>query len=744
MPTPTRRTILVAGGAGIGLLVAWGAWPRRYAPNLPVAADETSFGSFLKVSRDGRVIVAVPQVEHGQGVFTTLPQVVADELGADWRTVAVEPAPINPLHANPLAADALFAGAFDHVPRSLLAEHLTRDAVMLTAGSTSLRRFEQVLREAGAAARVLLCKAAAARWDADWQACDTADGFVVLDGRKLRFGELAEAAAGYALPDDLPLRFGDDRRLSGRSLPRLDAPAKVDGSANYAGDVRLPDMVFASVRRGPLGDTWLRSVNRAAAEAVGGVAGVIARDTWVAVAANNWWAANRALHALDPRFETRGQVLDTASIDRALDIALAGEGYRVTAAGDLSSVFRGAQIYTADYHAALALHPSLETPSATAHWRDGALELWIGTQAPTSARDAAAAALGIAASRVTVHTMLVGGSFGQALESDVAAQAATVARELQRPVQLSWSRSEAALRDRFRAPARARMSARLGAGGAILGWQAKVAAPATGVELATRLLPNDPLRRAAAALAGGSDGYAMSGATPPYAISAFAIDHHPANVRVPVGHLRGLADGYNAFFTECFIDELAQASGNEPMSYRIGMLWGNVRLARCLTTASAIGGWQGGVAGSGQGIAAHAVAGSFIAVLAEARVDDAGRVRVDRLVAAVDCGRAVNPDVVRQQIEGGLILGVALATGCSTGIERNLATTRMFGDFALPTLADAPEVSVELIPSSAEPGGVSDLGIPAVAPAVANALRTVTGKRLRSLPLQPRARGLFP
>lgn len=737
MPTLSRRNLLIAGGAGSGLLVAWAVWPRRYAPNLPVAADETLFGGFLKIARDGRVIVAVPQIEHGQGVYTTLPQIVADELGADWRTVAVEPAPINPLYANPLAADALFAGGFDHVPRGLRDEHLTRDATMLTAGSTSVRQFEQVLREAGAAARVLLCKAAAARWDADWQTCDTADGFVVLEGRRLRFGELAEAAASYALPDDLPLRFGDDGRLSGRALPRLDAPAKVDGSANYAGDVRLPDLVFASIRQGPIGDTRLRSFNRAAAEGVQGVAGVIARDTWVAVAANNWWAANRALDALAPRFETRGDAIDTASIDRALGAALAGEGYRVAATGDLSAAFAGARLYTADYDAAPALHPSLETPTATAHWRDDALELWIATQAPTAARDAAAAALGVPAARVTVHAMLAGGSFGQALETDVAAQVAIIARELKRPVQLTWSRLEAALRDRFRAPARARMSARLGAGGAILGWQAKVAAPATGAELAARLLPDDPLRRAAASLPGGADGYAVSGAVPPYAVPALAIDHHPAAIGVPVGHLRGLADGYTAFFTECFIDELARASGNEPMSYRIGMLGGNARLARCLTTASALGGWQGGVAGSGQGIACHTLAGSCIAVMAEARVDDAGRVRVDRLVAAVDCGRAINPDVVRQQIEGGLIMGVALATGCVTRIERNLATTRLFGDYALPTLATAPEVIVELIPSDAEPGGVSDLGIPAVAPAVANALRAATGTRLRSLPLQP-------
>jgi len=737
MASLTRRNILVAGGAGIGLVVAWGVWPRRYAPNLAVAADETLFGPYLKIARDGRVIVAVPQVEHGQGVYTTLPQIVADELGADWRTVAVEAAPANPLYANPLAADALFAGAFDRVPPGMRDEHWTRDALMLTAASTSVRRFEQPLREAGAAARLLLCQAAAARWDADWRNCDTADGFVVLGGRRLRFGELAEAAARATLPDELPLRFGDTGRLSGQSLPRLDTPAKVDGSADFAADVRLPDMVFASIRQGPIGDTRLLSFNEAAARHVRGVEAIVSRERWVAVAANSWWAANRALDALEPRFETRGMEIDSASIGHALDRAIAGEGYRVAEAGDLSAVFRGARIYTADYHVDLALHPSLETPSATAQWADGRLQLWIATQAPTIARDAAAAAIGIAPERVTVHPMFVGGSVGAALEPEIAAQAAVLAVELKRPVQLTWSRGEACLRDTFRAPARARMSARLAANGAILGWQAKVATPATGAELSARLLPGDPLRRAAAALPRGADGYAMSGAVPPYRLPALAIDHHPAEIGVATGHMRGLADGANAFFTECFIDELAHAAGSEPMSYRVGMLGGNVRLARCLTTVAALGGWGGGVAGSGQGIACHAVVGSFIAVMAEARVDDAGRVRVDRLVAAVDCGRMINPDIVRQQIEGGLILGVALATGCSTAIVRNLPTTRLFGDFALPTLATAPEVTVEVIASDADPGGVSDLGIPAVAPAVANALRAATGTRLRSLPLHP-------
>lgn len=735
MVSVSRRNVLVAGGAGVGLLVAWAAWPREYRPNLAAAPGEAVLGAFLKIARDGQVIVVVPQAEHGQGAYTALAQIVADELGADWRAVAVEAAPANPLYANPLAAQALFAGALDRVPAAVLEEHARRAALMLTGASTSVRAFELPLRRAGAAARVLLCKAAARRWDAEWENCETADGFVVMGNRRLRFAELAEAAAAEEAPDDLPLRFGDEGRLTGQSLPRLDVPAKVDGSANFVADVRLPDMVFASVRQGPRPGARLLSCDKPAADRVRGVVAVVETAGWVAAVANNWWAANRALLALAPRFADERPLLDDASVDRALDAALAGEGFRVAAAGDLAGTFAGARIVEARYDAGFGLHAAVETPAATAHWQNGRLELWLATQAPTLARDAAARAAGIDAAAVVVHPIMIGGSFGAALETDVAAQAAVLAVRLKRPVQLTWSRGEALLQDRPRAAARARMSARLAPNGTIMGWQAKIAAPATGAALAARLLPADPLRRAAALLPAGADGYAIGGAVPPYRIPALAIDHHPADLGVETGHLRGRADGYTAFFTECFMDELAHVAGSEPLSFRIGMLGGDARLARCLSTAGALGGWDGGVLGSDQGIACHVVAGSYIAVLAEAHVEDDGRVRVDRLVAAVDCGRQINPDIVRQQIEGGLIFGAAMATGASTGHAGNLATARRYGDLALPTLATAPEVTVELIASAADPGGVSDLAVPPVAPAIANALRAATGRRFRALPL---------
>lgn len=729
-----RRNLLIGGGAGVGLLIAWAVWPREYLPNLTAVPGETIFGAWLKIGEDGHVSVAVPQTEHGQGVYTTMPQILADELGADWRTVGVEPAPLNPLYANDLGTDELFEGLFASLPQELRQMHSARTALVLTAGSSSIRQFEGILRHAGAAARVLLCKAAARRWGVEWQRCTTAQGFVAFGKQRLRFGELAAAAASETLPTELPLREGEGDRLSGQSLPRLDSPSKIDGSANFAGDVRLPDMVYAAIRQGPVGETRLVKVDRAAAQKVRGVIDIVETPGWVAAVANNWWAANQALGALAPRFETRGRLINSDGIAATLKAALDGPGERMAAQGDLAAVFKGAEVVTADYSVGLGVHAPIETATATARFDGGRLELWLATQAPGLARAAAAAAIGIAADDVIVHPMLAGGSFGANLEHRVAEQAALLARQLKRPVQLVWSRLEDLRHDRFRPPAAARLTARLGPNGTIRGWLAKIAAPATGRELAARLSAGDPAVRAALALRPGGDPYAVAGALPFYRFPNYAIDHHVADIGVPTGHWRSGAHSYTTFFTECFLDELAHVAGTEPLSFRVSIT-GEPRLVRCLSTAAALGGWEGGVAGSGQGIACHSFRGSHIAVLAEAHFEDGQRPVVDRLVAAVDCGRQINPDIVRQQIESGLIFGMAGALGGSTGFSENLAEAATLADLNLPRLVNSPDITVELIRSEAAPGGVGELAVPPVAPAIANALQAAAGFRLRQLPL---------
>jgi len=724
----TRRGLLIGGGAGIGLLVAWQFWPRVRLPGLNAVPGEHVLGAFVKVGLDGHVTVVVPQVEMGQGVYTSLPQIVADELGADWRTVAVEAAALGPDYANLLLAEEWREAG------SILDAIAGHEPLQATGGSTSVRGFETRLRDAGAAARALLCMAAAKRWDADWRACDTAAGFVTRGDDRVRFGEVAAEAATFTPPADISWRTGRENRLTGQSLPRLDLPSKVDGSANYAADVRLPDMVYAAIAQGPLGDARLQAIDKAAGEAVTGVLAIEQTERWVAAVATNWWAASRAIMAMRPRFTTRGGLPNLRAIDRALDAAFE-QGYRITETGDVGAAFRGARIVAAEYRTGLAPHAAIEPVAATAMLENGRLQLWIGTQVPGLAVAEAARATGLAESAITVHPMLIGGAFGRRYEIEIAGQVAVLAQRLKRPVQLIWSRAEDMRQDRFRPATAVRLAARLGQAGRIEAWLAKVAAPATQAELEARIAEGAHPDAAMQNAYGARSASSAAGALPPYAVANLAVDHHPARLGIPTGDWRGRAHVGNAFATESFIDELASVSGIDPFSFRMALLGGNPRLAQCLSKVAALGGWQGGGAGSGQGLACHMMADSHVAVLADAERAANGRVRVTRLVAVVDCGRVINPDIVRQQIAGGLIFGMAAATGARVDIARGQVGPTRLGALDLPRLADAPRITIELIRSSAAPGGVGEIAVPPVAPAIANALYTNGGKRIRSLPM---------
>src|SRR4051812_25262140 len=727
----SRRSLLIGGGAGAGLVVAWRLWPRAYALNLRAAAGEVPFNAFLKIGNDGRVIVAVPQAELGQGVWTSLPQVLADELGADWRTVAVEPAPISPLYANRLlAAEAAdesgLPGFLRGVGRWSAQDFATRNAVMMTLGSTSIRAFEAPMREAGAGARALLSMAAARRWNADWQELDSHHGFVWRGGDRIPFAELAEAAASLALPEHLPIRGGDSNRLTGQPLPRLDLPAKIDGSARFAGDVRLPDMVYAAVRSGPPGSR-LVSIESAAADHVPGTLAVLRNPEWTAVAATNWWAASRALAAIDPRFHRPDNVASTRTIEAALAAALdSGRGERVAAVGEMDDGFPEASPVSARYEVGLAPSAPIEPLTATARVSGDRLEIWAPTQAPALARVAAAAAIGFTESQVTLYPMFAGGGYGRKLETDAIEQAAVIALRLRRPVQLTWPRIQEIENDRFRPAAAARLTAWV-AQGRIQGWQAVIAAPPTSAEVAARLGATGWLVR--------PDRAAAAGALPPYEIPNAAIDLVAADIGIETGYWRGAAHSYTGFFTESFVDELARAAGLEPLSFRMAMAGNDPRLARCLTTATSIGGWDGGPPGSGMGIACHSAFGSRIATLVEVEVTSDQRLRVIRAVCAVDCGRIVNPEIVKQQIEGGLIHGISAATGRPLEIVRGVPTAQSIGAYGLPILRDSPDVSVELLESDEAPGGVTELAVPTAAPAVANAYFSLTGRRVRKLPI---------
>ncbi|WBY17326.1 molybdopterin-dependent oxidoreductase [Erythrobacteraceae bacterium WH01K] len=748
----SRRGLLAGAAVGGGLVVAWALWPRTFPGPLTTADGETAFGAWLKIGADGVVTVAVPQLEMGQGVTTILPQIVATELGADWRQVAVEPAPVSGAYANiPLAAQWAplwmpdIPGLSEPEDGIVATRFAQQSRLTATAAGTTLAAYEMPAREAAAIARDMLVRAAAGRWNVEPELCDTRAGFVVHENLQLRFAELAAEAALLGPPEPPPLRVLPvaETPLPGDSdgppaFPRLDLPSKVDGSHLFAGDIRLPGMLYAGIRQGPVAPaSGVQRYDREAGEAVAGVVAVVEGDDWVAAIAETSFSAERALDAMEVRFSATDPV-DSATIEEALDAALReGDAYLVASRGETGGAFGSATI-ARRYDAAPALHTTLETATAVAWLRGGRLELWMASQAPERAREAAGRAVGISAENVVLYPMPAGGSFDRRLEHEHARQAARLAGEVGRPVQLAWTREQETLRAPPRTPVAALLAAKLEPGGAIAAMRTRLALPATMKEMGRRLFHGEAAQDAIEAVAGEADALACDGAMPPYAIPDAAIYHAPANLLLPTGRMRAGAHGYTAFFTESFIDEIASKAGREPLSYRIGMLGGDPRMVACLQRAARMAQWGGGRDRSGQGLACHrmgdAAGGGRIACIATAGQREGG-FQVTSLHAAVDIGRIVNLDIARQQIEGGLVHGLALAMGSSASWRDGRPDNRRLGELDLPRLADCPAIEVEFIASEDPAFDPGELGLTVAAPAIANALFSATGLRLRRLPL---------
>lgn len=748
----SRRGMLIGALAGGGLAVGYALRPRRYPLPLSAAPDEVAFDTWIRIATDGVVTVAVPQLEMGQGITTLLPQIVAEELGADWRQVAVEPVPASAHYANlPLAARwadlwmPAFAGLAD-TPEDLLTRRFAEgERFTATADGLSLAAYEAPARAAAASARALMAMAAAARWGVAWEACEAQDGFIVHAGKRLGFGALAAQAATLDPPAPPPLRArpAAERPAPGDAAappphPRLDLPAKVDGSYLFAGDVRLPDLVYAAIRHGPIAQSTLAGFDEKAPRGIDGLISFVKGKRWLAAVASTWWAAERALTMALPRFDAHHRA-DSTRIEGALDQALRfGQGIQLHATGDPGAVLARDFSLARRYDVAPALHATLETASATARLADGKLELWLASQAPEAARVAAAEALGIDLRDVVLYPLPAGGSFDRRLEHDHAIEAALIARETKRPVQLMWSRWQEHVAGLPRTPVSAFMAARTAQTGEVVGWKARLALPATAREFGRRLFDGQTARAAMDNSAGEFDPLAMAGAVPAYAIEHMLVEHVPATIGLPTGRLRGNAHGYTAFFNECFIDELAHHARQEPLAYRIALLGHDPRLVECLQRVAALANWGGGADASGQGLACHTIAAGGregrIAVVATARRDETG-VRVDQISAAVDIGRIVNLDIARQQVEGGLIFGIGLALGASTTYAEGLPATGRLADLTLPLLTDCPGIEVAFIASDADPADPGELGVAAVAPAIANALWSATGLRFRKLPL---------
>jgi isoquinoline 1-oxidoreductase beta subunit len=715
-----RRTLLIGGGAGVGLIVGYALWPRKLASELGTSPGEQTFGNFIKIARDGRITVAVPQVETGQGIWTALPQIVADELGAAWETVAVEPAPLHAGYANPLAEEEGWTEAFGPLRKWRIESGGT---MRVTAGSTSVRAFAQPLREAAAIAREMLIGAAADRWNVGADECEAADGFVISGVRTVGFGELAEEAATRTPPRQPSLRQGTKGRLIGQALQRIDAPAKARGKLRFAADVRLPAMLFASARIAPPGGR-LTGFAEAAIRNSPGVRHFAARDQWVAVAADSWWAAETALKAADPKFNgPRAEPDVRPTFEAALAEGKASEWF---SRGDYNSAVRGSRPLAATYWAAPSQHLGLEPLSATAQLSGGRMEVWAASQAPEFAHQAAADASGGA--NTAFYPMPPGDPAGRALEADAIAIVAELARGSGRPVQLSLSQSASQNHDRLSPGALARMMALPGTAGITAAWKVRVVTSGGLGDALGRLAGDE--------LGDGLGRIALDGSVPPYSIPNVAIDAISVRSPFSAGYMRGSPQREFCFFTESFVDELAHAAGIEPLAFRMSMLGSNPRLARCLQAAAQIAQWDGGGRGSTMGLAGCSAFGSHIALVAVATIGEDQRVAAHKFVAVVDCGAVVNSGVATQQIEAGLIWALAQASASSPEFVAGMPRARPMGGIGLTRMADAPEILVKLIPSASPSGGLSGLAPAVVAPALANAISAGTGRRLRSLPFE--------
>lgn len=747
----SRRGLLIGAGAAGGLLVAWALTPRRFDPPLAADEGEVVFDAWLKIGRDGVVTVAVPDLEMGQGITTLIPQIVATELGADWRQVAVEPAPVSGAYGNvPLAAQwrelwmPLLPGLAE-APDALLAQRFAeREAFVVTAEGSSLAAHEAAARAAAASARAMLAMAAADRWNVAWEECEAQGGFIIHDKQRVRFADLVEDAAGYAPPDPPALRpqaagerAVDQPEGARLAFPRLDLPAKADGSATFAGDVRLPGMVFAAIRHGPPGETRLGAYEAKNAAPVKGLVKLVEGSGWLAAVAQDWWSAEQALKLVSPRFAAQHEP-ESAVIDRLLDEGLHhGDGHGIASIGEPEEMLRGKFELARLYRIAPAQAAPLETASATARLTDGKVELWVASQAPQATRRAVAQALDIALGDVVLYPMPAGGSFDARLDTPHAVEAALIAREVGKPVQLTWSRWQEAVAGLPRAPLRAALAARTAPDGSLAGLKVRVAMPATAQEFGARLFGEQSAREARARQ-DQVDPLAMAGMEPPYAIPHLLVEHVPVAIPLSTGRQRGNSAALGCFLIETFVDELAARSGREPLSYRMAMLGQDIRLANCLQRAATLAEWGGGRGGAGQGLACHRMAlgdrEGRIALVASARRDEGG-IRVDKLTAVLDIGRIVNLDIARQQVEGGLLFGLALARGASTAYAAGLPQSGRLAALALPQLADCPEIEVEFIEGDAPPFDPGELGVAVAAPAIANALFSAGGTRLHSLPL---------
>lgn len=740
--TLSRRRFLLSGVAiGGGLLLGYGLLkPRDLLGSrtvLDTAPGESALNAWLRIAADGRVTVAVPRAEMGQGVYTALPMLVAEELDVPWAMVSVEQAPIAKVYGNiaalvasvpladhdhgPLARSARFA--FERTARVL--------GLQATGGSSSVRDAWLPMRTAGAAARAMLLSAAAARLKVPATELDARDGVVThaASQRSLAYGALAAEAALLEPPREVTFKPRTAWRLIGHSPPRLDVPDKVTGAAQFGIDVVQHGMLYAAIRIAPVFGGRVAGVDHDALQAAAGVHSVVRSADAVAVVAGSWWQAENALRMTPPEFDDGDHAaLSTASVladyGRALD---GGAGFAYEDQGDAVAALEGAASFSAEYQVPPLAHACMEPMNCTVRVDDGRAEIWCGNQAPDLWRLLAAGALDIAQDQVTLHTPLLGGGFGRRIEADVMLRAIDIARTVPgTPVKLIYSREQDVQHDSYRPPVLSRFTARLDEHGKLLAWHNRIASPSVNQAVIGRAFPRLPL--------GGPDRTNVEGAAwLAYDIPHRRIDHSQCALALPVGFWRSVGHSHHGFFTECFMDEASAAAGRDPFEFRLAHLPADTREHRVLSQLLAV--WSAPVpAGRARGLALHESFGTVVAQIAEVSIN-ADQLSVHRVWCVVDCGTVVHRDTVIAQMQSGIVFGLSAALYGDAGYEAGRIKRQSFSDYRLLTLAQMPVIDVQIIDSDAPPGGIGEPGVPPIAPAVANALARLTGKRQRRLPL---------
>src|SRR5712672_1109026 len=706
-PDISRRALLTGSLAG-GFLFAFHL-PVR-AVNEPVQPPDVTEGkfapnAFIRIDHSGKTILVMPQVEMGQGVYTSIPMILAEELDADLSQVMLEHAPpSDKLYANPVFG------------------------IQVTGNSNSIRAFWKPLRNAGASARAMLVQAAAEQWQVEPASCTTSNGQVLhtASGRRLSYGELVDAANTQTPPRDVPLKDPKDFVLIGKPLKRLDTPDKTNGKAVYGIDAMLPGMKFATLKACPVFGGKVARVDDSAARKLPGVQQIVVLDDLVAVVGDHTWAAKEALDALVIEWDDGAYAhLSSNDIWRDLRAASEKDGVVAKSRGDIAKGLATGERFEASYELPFLAHATMEPVNATIHLKPGSCEIWTGSQVIARVQSEGAKAAGLPVEKVIANNHLLGGGFGRRLEPDMVVKAVRIAKHVDGPVKVVWTREEDIQHDVYRPVYRDTIAATL-SDGKIVGWKYKIA----GSAILARWLPP--------AFQKGIDIDAVDSAIDvPYDIPNFHVEYVRAEPpAVPTGFWRGVGPNNNVFAVECFMDELARKAGKDPVDFRRSMLGNQPRFLAALNLAAEKSNWGEPLpARVGRGVCVQPSFASFIATVVEAEVDEQGEVRLRRVTSAVDTGIAVNPDTIMAQLEGGLIFSLTAALYGEIIIDKGRVQQSNFNDYRMLRIDQTPKIDVHLIKSGEPPGGIGETGANAGPPALRNAIYAATGVALRRLPI---------